>query len=264
MAQNQNQTHDITQNDTLELDLFEQFDEHEQFDEQPHDEQPQSSQSQHLDVSLTTSKPQQAGGFIELWLIDFNLPSKYIAKLSTKAEKIDDKTYKIETLINSYLARRIENIRRVAYSQIGRYFANTSIGWVAVNDKGVQIARELNENISKALKEIVEKKQITIRDQTYEIPEELVKRIQNIISRYYVKSIRILLEYEDAKYIIENVIQELKEGLEELQDKIEKAKEEKKKALAKVYEYDVKYQEMLLQSFEEFYAKKFQTPQTTQ
>ena len=250
MAQNQTQTHDITQNDTLELDLFEQFDEHDQ-------PQSQSSQSQHLDVSTTTSKPQQASGFVELWLVDFNLPSKYVAKLSTKAEKIDDKTYKIETIINSYLARKIENIRRVAYEQVGRYFANTSIGWIAVNDKGVQIARELNENISKALKEIVEKKQITIRDQTYDIPEELVKRIQEISNRYYVKAIRILLEYEDAKYLIENIINQLKEGVEELREKIEKAKEEKKKALAKVYEYDASYQEMLLQSFEEFYAKKF-------
>jgi len=254
MAQNQTQTQNEEISEDLELDLF-----NEQFDEQP-----QSQSQQSLNVSLTTSKPQQAGGFIELWLIDFNLPSKYVAKLSTKSEKVDDRTYKIETLINSYLARKIENIRRVAYSQIGRYFVSTSIGWVAVNEKGVRIIKELNATINSALREIIEKKQIKIRDQTYDIPEELVKRIQNIISKYYVRSIRIMLEYEDAKYIIENVIQELKEGLEELQEKIEKAKEEKKKALAKVYEYDVKYQEMLLQSFEEFYAKKFQTPQTSQ
>jgi DNA-directed RNA polymerase subunit L len=251
MAQNQTQNNQ-TQNDLGDLDLKLEFD---LFEHGDHDDQSQSSQS-HLDVS-TAIKPQQAGGFIELWLVDFNLPSKYIAKLSTKAEKIDDKTYKIETLINSYLARKIENIRRVAYSQIGRYFASTSIGWVAVNEKGVQIIKELNATINSALREIIEKKQIKIRDQTYEIPEELVKRIQNIISKYYVKTIRILLDYEDAKYLIENIINQLKEGVEELREKIENAKEEKKKALAKVYEYDVKYQEMLLQSFEEFYAKKF-------
>jgi D-ribose pyranose/furanose isomerase RbsD len=253
MAQNQTQNEEISEDLDLELDfdLFEHGD---------HDDQSQPSQS-HLDVS--TSKPQQVGqaGFIELWLVDFNLPSKYIAKISTKSEKIDEKTYKIETLINGYLARKIENIRRVAYSQIGRYFVSTSIGWIAVNEKGIKIIKELNATINSALREIIEKKQITIKDQTYEIPEELVKRIQNIISKYYVKSIKILLEYEDAKYIIENVIQELKEGVEELQEKIEKAKQDKKKTLAKVYEYDASYQEMLLQSFEEFYAKKFQTTQ---
>jgi DNA-directed RNA polymerase subunit L len=247
MAQTQNQP---TQNETdldLELDLF---------DAQP--SQSQSSQSQEIDVSLSASKPQQAG-FIELWLVDFNLPSKYIAKISTKSEKIDERTYKIETLINGYLARKIENIRRVAYSQIGRYFVNTSIGWVAVNEKGVRIIKELNNTINSALREIIEKKQIKIKDQTYDIPENLIKRIQGIISKYYVKSIRIMLDYDDAKYILENAIQELREGLEELREKIEKAKEEKKTALAKVYEYDTKYQEMLLQSLEEFYAKKFQT-----
>ncbi|MFP3307283.1 MAG: hypothetical protein RXN93_08115 [Thermocladium sp.] len=249
MAQNQTQNEEISEED-LELEL-------EQFDEQP------QSQSQHLDVSTTTSKPQQASGFVELWLVDFNLPSKYIAKLSTKSEKVDDRTYKIETLVNSYLARKIENIRRVAYSQIGRYFVSTSIGWVAINEKGIKIIKELNATINSALREIIEKKQITIKDQTYEIPEELVKRIQEISNRYYVKAIRILLEYEDAKYLIENIINQLKEGVEELQEKIEKAKEEKRKALAKVYEYDASYQEMLLQSFEEFYAKKFQTPQAT-
>ena len=251
MAQNQTQTQNEEISGDLELEL-------EQFDDQP-----QSQSQQSLDVS-TAIKPQQAGGFVELWLIDFNLPSKYIAKISTKSEKIDEKTYKIETLINGYLARKIENIRRVAYSQIGRYFVSTSIGWVAVNEKGVQIIKELNATINSALKEIIEKKQIKIRDQTYDIPENLIKRIQDLVNKYYVKSIRIMLEYEDAKYIIENAIQELKEGVEELQEKIEKAKEEKKKALAKVYEYDASYQEMLLQSFEEFYAKKFQTPQATQ
>jgi len=245
MAQNQNQTQNEISEEDLELDLFE------------FDDQSQSQSQQSLDVS--TSKPQQVGqaGFIELWLVDFNLPSKYIAKISSQSTKIDEKTYKIETLINGYLARKIENIRRVAYSQIGRYFVSTSIGWVAVNEKGVQIIKELNATINGALREIIEKKQIKIRDQTYDIPEELVKRIQNIISRYYVKSIRIMLDYEDAKYILENAIQELKEGVEELREKIEKAKEEKKKALAKVYEYDASYQEMLLQSLEEFYAKKF-------
>jgi len=248
MAQNQTQTQNEIISGDLELDLF--------------DDQPQSPQSQQsLDVSLT--KPQQSGaGFVELWLVDFNLPSKYIAKISAKSEKVDDGTYKIETLINSYLARKIENIRRVAYTQIGRYFVNTSIGWIAVNERGVRIIKELNATINSALREIIEKKQIKIRDQTYDIPENLIKRIQNIIDKYYVKSIRIMLEYEDAKYILENAIQELKEGLEELQEKIEKAKEEKKKALAKVYEYDASYQEMLLQSFEEFYAKKFQKTQT--
>jgi len=232
----------------LELDLFN--DEHTS----------QEPQQVDLDVKLaTTEKP--VSGYIEFYLLDFNLPSKYVAKLSGKVEKVDDKTYKIETLVHSYLSRKIENIRRVAYEQVGRYFANTSIGWIAINERGVQIARELNENISKALKEIVEKKQIKIRDQTYDIPEELIRRIQEISNRYYVKAMRILLDYEDAKYLIENIINQLKEGVEELQEKIEKAKEEKKTALAKVYEYDASYQEMLLQSFEEFYAKKFQTHQ---
>jgi len=247
-TQNQNEISELD----IELDLF----------DDPQSSTSQSSQSsqQSLDVSLTAAKPQQAG-FIELWLVDFNLPSKYIAKISTKSEKVDDKTYKIETLINGYLARKIENIRRTAYSQIGRFFVSTSIGWIAVNEKGVRIIKELNNTINGALREIIEKKQIKIRDQTYDIPENLIKRIQGIIDKYYVKSIRIMLEYEDARYILENAIQELREGVEELQEKIEKAKEEKKTALAKVYEYDASYQEMLLQSFEEFYAKKFQTHQ---
>jgi len=209
-----------------------------------------------LDLALrTTEKP--VSGYVELFLLDFNLPSKYIAKLSAKAEKLDENTYKIETLVNSYLARKVENVRRSVYEQVGRYFANTSIGWVAVNDKGVKVAKEINESVSEALKEIVEKKQIKIRKQTYEIPDELVKRTREVINKYYVKAIRILLKYEDAKYIIENVINQLKEGIEELRGKIEKAEQEDKKALAKVYEYNVRQQQLLLDSFKEFYAKKF-------
>jgi hypothetical protein len=259
---------------SLELDLFEEqnnqtntnqntTDQSQQTSQQTQPEQQTTDKNQQttdtvdLDVTLAQPIEKPTSGYVELYLLDFNLPSKYIAKLSTKAEKLDDKTYKIETLVNSYLARKVENIRRVAYEQVGRYFANTSIGWIAINEKGVQIAKELNENISRALKEIVEKKQITIRKQTYEIPEELTNRIQEITNKYYVKAIRILLNYEDAKYIIENVINQLREGIEELQEKIEKAKQENKRALAKVYEYNLKYQQLLLESFEEFYAKKF-------
>jgi DNA-binding Lrp family transcriptional regulator len=256
---------------SLELDLFEDQNNQTNTDQNTTEQSQQTSQQiqleqqttdknqQTVDLDVTLAQPieKPRGGYVELYLLDFNLPSKYIAKLSTKAEKLDDKTYKIETLVNSYLARKVENIRRVAYEQVGRYFANTTIGWIAVNEKGVQIAKELNENIRRALKEIAEKKQITIRKQTYEIPEELTNRIQEITNKYYVKAIRILLNYEDAKYIIENVINQLREGIEELQEKIEKAKQENKRALAKVYEYNLKYQQLLLESFEEFYAKKF-------
>ena len=254
-----------TNTNFLELDLFEeqnttdqsQQSQQTQLEQQTTNKNQQTTDTVDLDVTLAQPIEKPTSGYVELYLLDFNLPSKYIAKLSTKAEKLDDKTYKIETLVNSYLARKVENIRRVAYEQVGRYFANTSIGWIAINEKGVQIAKELNENISRALKEIVEKKQITIRKQTYEIPEELTNRIQEITNKYYVKAIRILLNYEDAKYIIENVINQLREGIEELQEKIEKAKQENKRALAKVYEYNLKYQQLLLESFEEFYAKKF-------
>jgi len=222
----------------LELDLF-------------------GGEEQDLDVTLKTTEEKPMGGYVELYLLDFNLPSKYIAKLSTKSERLDENTYKIETLVNSYLARKVENIRRGIYEQVGRFFANTSIGWVAVNDKGVQMAREINESVNATLKEIVEKKEITIRKEKYEIPEELAKRIQEIINKYYVKAIKILLNYEDAKYIIENVIDQLKEGIEELRERVEKAEQEDRKALAKVYEYNMRQQQLLLESFQEFYAKKF-------
>jgi hypothetical protein len=258
-------------NTSLELDLFEDqnnqtnivqntTDQSQQTQLEQQTTDKQTTDTADLDVTLAQPIEKPTSGYVELYLLDFNLPSKYVAKLSTKSEKLDDKTYKIETLVNSYLARKIENIRRVAYEQLGRYFANTTIGWIAINEKGIQIARELNENIRKSLKEIVEKKQIVIRKQTYEIPEELANRIQEITNKYYVKAIRILLNYEDAKYIIENVINQLKEGIEELQEKIEKAKQENKRALAKVYEYNMKYQQLLLESFEEFYAKKFNKP----
>jgi hypothetical protein len=261
----------INTDTSLELDLFEDqnnqtntdqntIEQSQQIQLEQRTKNQQTTDTVDLDVTLAQPIEKPTSGYVELYLLDFNLPSKYVAKLSTKAEKLDDKTYKIETLVNSYLARKVENIRRVAYEQVGRYFANTTIGWIAVNEKGVQIAKELNENIRKSLKEIVEKKQITIRKQTYEIPEELTNRIQEITNKYYVKAIRILLNYEDAKYLIENVINQLREGIEELQEKIEKAKQENKRALAKVYEYNMKYQQLLLESFEEFYAKKFNKP----
>ncbi len=65
--------------------------------------------------------------YIPLYLLQFNLPSKFLAKERTSIDKQEDYTNIVIT-INNALASKLESIRRSVYEEIGKGFAKNLLG----------------------------------------------------------------------------------------------------------------------------------------
>lgn len=196
--------------------------------------------------------------YIPLYLLQFNLPSKFLAKERTSVDKQEEYTNIIIT-INNALASKLESIRRSIYEEIGKGFVNTSLGWIAVDDNGVKHANIANQKIINELTKVVESGKVTFRDgRVILIPAPLIEKLRRTIANhYYVKAIRVMLYYDDAKEIIEEALSQLKEGIETLQQKIQEAEAEKKLASLRKYQSDRQKIERLYETFLDFYKARF-------
>jgi len=196
--------------------------------------------------------------YIPLYLLQFNLPSKFLAKERTSVDKQKEYTNILIT-INNALASKLESIRRSVYEEIGKGFVNTALGWVAVDDNGVRHATIANKRIIDELTKVIESGKVTFRDgRVILIPPLLIEKLRRTIANhYYVKAIRVLLYYDDAKEIIEQALSQLREGIETLQQKIQEAEAEKKLASLRKYQSDRQKIERLYESFLDFYKARF-------
>jgi hypothetical protein len=196
--------------------------------------------------------------YIPLYLLQFNLPSKFLAKERTSVDKQEDYTNIVIT-INNALASKLESIRRSVYEEIGKGFVNTSMGWIAVDDNGIKHANNANKRIVDELTKVVESGKVTFRDgRVILIPPFLIEKLRRTIANhYYVKAIRVLLYYDDAKEILEQALSQLREGIETLQQKIQEAEAEKKLASLRKYQSDRQKIERLYESFLGFYKARF-------
>ncbi len=195
-------------------------------------------------------------GYIKLYLIDFTLPSRSVARIRTITDKIEEfnpqeiekrELIRMTTIIDALIAKKIESIRRSFYDLFNRKFGYTQIGWIAIDEKGVQYAEELNKRLKGKIAELLSTEKA--------IPNQIKARlIEYLSSRYYIKPIEILVNYNDAMHILNQLILELKEGVDELENKIEQAKNEQKLLALKKYESTLKYQKELLKQFEKFYS----------
>ncbi len=90
------------------------------------------------------------------------------------------------------------------------------------------------------------------------IPPFLIEKLRRTIANhYYVKPLRVLLYYDDAKEILEQALSQLREGIETLQQKIQEAEAEKKLASLRKYQSDRQKIERLYESFLDFYKARF-------
>ncbi|AME30037.1 hypothetical protein AZ270_gp14 [Acidianus tailed spindle virus] len=197
--------------------------------------------------------------YIPLYLLRFTLPSKFLAKERTSVDKKEDYTNILIT-INNALASKLESIRRSVYEEIGKGFVYIELmGWIAVDDNGVNHANIANKRIVDELTKVVESGKVTFRDgRVILIPPQLIEKLRRTIANhYYVKAIRILVDYDNAKEIIEQALSQLREGIETLQQKIQEAEAEKKLASLRKYQSDRQKIERLYESFLDFYKARF-------
>mgnify|MGYP001626484591 CR=1 FL=1 len=199
------------------------------------------------------AQPQQ--GYVRVYLVDFTFPTRSLARVKTLIDKTRDEEEKREmikviTMIDARIAAKLETLRRRLYDMMYMRFAHTSIGWIAIDERGVRNVRELNQRLREGIKRIL--------DEEKDMPERLrVKLAEYLESRYQVKAIEVLLKYDDAKSILEKALEELRDGIDELRERLEQAREESRMLAVRRYTLDIRHREELLRSLEEFYKRTF-------
>jgi len=145
---------------------------------------------------------------VPLYLLAFEMPSAYLAVHSYTANaEIEERKFEVE--VRSVL----EGFRNRFYREISRIFHNTMYGWITVTEEGIKEAEKWNneaiETIKTALRNV---KTLAVEN-----------RLKNALQRRFVKAIKIYLEVNEAKELLQEAIRKMGEEAEELQAKINNA-----------------------------------------
>ncbi len=139
------------------------------------------------------------------------------------------------------IASRVEGIRREAYARLSRVFCHVEEygTWIAVTEDAVKEAQEVSRHIIEELKKIGLDK---------------IKSI-SVEERYGVRTIPIYLEPSEAKVLLETAIKHLSEDVEELERKIEEAKQNENKKYLRQLESERSYRVALLEAFKKYLSQ---------
>jgi len=189
-----------------------------------------------------TSAPQKQE-LVRIYLLAMRLPTKHLLMQSEyerdgngvlrEVRRWDGQTVQI--------ASRVEGIRREAYARLSRVFCHVEEygTWIAVTEDAVREAQEVSRYVIEELKKIGLDK---------------IKSI-SVEERYGVRTIPIYLEPSEAKVLLETAIKHLSEDVEELEMKIEEAKQNENKKYLRQLESEKKYREALLETFKKYLSQ---------
>jgi hypothetical protein len=151
---------------------------------------------------------------VPIYLLAMQLPSEYLVQSITRSTTGDGNGEKRIVEVRSWvgekakLAERIRQVRKYVYTHLKRHFTYLEdFGWVAVSEEGASEARRVGEYVVKKLME-------------FGITDPMV------LKRYFVRPVRVYLEPEDARGVLEEAIGRIREDLDRLEEKIEEAERE--------------------------------------
>jgi hypothetical protein len=179
---------------------------------------------------------------VPIYLLAMQLPSEYLVQTISRATESDGSGKRVVEVRSwvgdkAELAEKINQVRKYVYKHLKRHFAYLEdFGWVAVSEEGVNEARRVGDYVVKKLME-------------FGITDPMV------LKRYFVKPVRVYLEPEDARRVLEEAIGRIREDLEKLEEKIEEAEREGRRRRAEALMRDREYLEKLLGVFREYYAR---------
>jgi hypothetical protein len=180
---------------------------------------------------------------VPIYLLAMQLPSEYLVQSITRSTMGDGNGGKRVVEVRSWvgdkaeLAEKINQVRKYVYKHLKRHFAYLEdFGWVAVSEEGASEARRVGEYVVRKLME-------------FGITDPMVLR------RYFVRAIRIYLEPEDARRVLEEAIGRIREDLDRLGERIEEAEREGRRRRAEALMRDKGFLEKLLEVFREYYGK---------
>jgi hypothetical protein len=180
---------------------------------------------------------------VPIYLLAMQLPSEYLVQSISRATESDGSGGKRVVEVRSWvgdkaeLAEKINQVRKYVYKHLKRHFAYLEdFGWVAVTEEGVNEARRVGDYVVRKLME-------------FGITDPMVLR------RYFVRPIRVYLEPEDARRVLEEAIGRIREDLEKLEEKIGEAEREGRRRRVEALMRDREFLEKLLGVFREYYAR---------
>jgi len=213
----------------------------------PQTQVPQPQPSMEVEHETTTPTPQpltsQRQELVRIYLLAMRLPTKHLLMQSEyerdgngvlrEVRRWDGQTAQI--------ASRVEGIRREAYARLSRAFCHVEEygTWIAVTEDAVKEAQEVSKFVINELKKLG------------------IDKIKNIDieKRYGIRVVPIYLEPSEAKVLLETAIKHLSEDVEELERKIEEAKQNENKKYLRQLESEKKYREALLEAFKKYLSQ---------
>jgi len=190
------------------------------------------------EIELEESKTEEKVGkeeLIPIYVLSFELPS-YALAIMDKDYSIDTQSKIITevTKIEGELKAKIETLRRKFYQECDKLFETSTLGWVTVSEDGIKFAQEWQETFSKTLIEFAEKliKSKIEKAENEELKVLYSKLYSKLIERSkrkIVRTIKVYLEPEDAKELLDEIVSRLNTEVEVLRQKVKEAEEKKEK-----------------------------------
>ncbi len=131
------------------------------------------------------------------------------------------------------LAREIENMRRTIYRRIERLWCMVrEFGvWIAVTEAGVREAEHISKEVKKRLHQL---------------------GLGEVANRYFVRAVKVYLEPQDAKMLLDATVRQLTAEVQELERRIKDAEVAQNKRLVKELMYKREYVKHLLMVFKKY------------
>jgi len=198
---------------------------------------------------------------VQLYLLSFELPSYSLATMLRETElDLQTKILKEVNYIESELKKKIENLRRYFYSQCDKLFETSTLGWVTVSEEGIKFANEWNERFRSALvtfaNTLIAQKVNQASDPKL---KELYTRLQNKLiaraNKRIVKAVKVYIEPEDAKEILNEIVNKISDEIEEFKRRIEEAEKQKEEKKAKWLMRELTLKELKLKMFKDVLSK---------
>ncbi len=177
---------------------------------------------------------------VPIYILGMNLPSKYLVqdveyRTSINGNGVEEAEVRKWVGDKAKLASALETLRHDVYKRLRRNFCFIpEFGvWIAVSERGVKEAVEASEYVTKRLREL------GIND-------------EEVLKRYFVRPIRIYLEPEDARRLLEAAVRRLEDDLRVLEERVRQAEEEGRRRALERLRRDVEYRKALLEAFREY------------
>jgi len=176
------------------------------------------------------------GELVSIYMLAMHLPSAdLVAEDYTDSDSGSGVVRRVKEWRGSHrdVAREIENMRRNVYRRIERIWCMVrEFGvWVTVSEEGVKEAERLSKEVRERLQRL---------------------GLGQFAPRYFVRAVKVYLEPQDARMLLEAAVDQLRGEMEELGRRIDDAVKNQNRRMVKELMYKKEYVKALLYTFKKY------------